>query len=84
MAFVTDYDCWHEEEEDVTTDAVVAVLKDNASLARDIVKKVILSWENRKNTCACRDALGSSILTPLDKIPEAVRSNLSALLKKYL
>jgi len=29
----TDYDCWHEEEEDVSVTAVIEVLKRNADLA---------------------------------------------------
>src|SRR5690606_20069510 len=30
LAMATDYDCWHEGEEDVSVEAVVAVLKANA------------------------------------------------------
>ncbi len=34
LALATDYDCWHETEEDVSVEAVLAVLKANATLAR--------------------------------------------------
>ena len=30
MALVTDYDCWHETEEAVTVDAIIAILTKNA------------------------------------------------------
>ena len=33
LALITDYDCWHEEEEDVTVEAVLAVLRQNARTA---------------------------------------------------
>ena len=34
LALATDYDCWHETEEDVTVEAVIAVMKKNVALAR--------------------------------------------------
>src|SRR5206468_1374317 len=34
LALATDYDCWHESEEDVTVEAVIAVVKKNAALAK--------------------------------------------------
>jgi 5'-methylthioadenosine phosphorylase len=37
MALATDYDCWHETEEDVTVEAILAVLKANADLAKRTV-----------------------------------------------
>jgi 5'-methylthioadenosine phosphorylase len=40
VAMVTDYDCWHEEHDAVTVDAVVKVLRQNAENARSLVKTV--------------------------------------------
>lgn len=37
MALATDYDCWHESEEDVSVEAILAVLKANADLAKRTV-----------------------------------------------
>jgi 5'-methylthioadenosine phosphorylase len=37
LAFATDYDCWHEEEADVSVESVLAVLRANASLAQTII-----------------------------------------------
>jgi 5'-methylthioadenosine phosphorylase len=34
LALATDYDCWHEAEEDVTVDAVLAVMNRNVATAR--------------------------------------------------
>ena len=39
VATGTDYDCWHESEADVTVEAIIAVLHQNAYTARAIVKK---------------------------------------------
>ena len=40
LALATDYDCWHETEEDVSVEAVLAVVKANATLANNIIKRV--------------------------------------------
>jgi 5'-methylthioadenosine phosphorylase len=37
LALSTDYDCWHESEEDVTVDAVVAVMNKNVAVARTVI-----------------------------------------------
>ena len=37
MALSTDYDCWHQSEEEVSADAVVAVVRKNVELARRAV-----------------------------------------------
>ena len=40
IAMVTDYDCWHPNHDDVTVDAIVKVLLENADKARALVKDV--------------------------------------------
>jgi 5'-methylthioadenosine phosphorylase len=44
IAMSTDYDCWHEEEEPVTWEMIVAVMKKNAdnviNLFRDVIPKI--------------------------------------------
>ena len=41
FAMVTDYDCWHETEEDVTVDAVLEILRDNAATGQAAVRGTI-------------------------------------------
>ena len=40
VAMVTDYDCWHPDHDDVTVDAIVRVLHENADKARALVRRV--------------------------------------------
>src|SRR5258708_37369682 len=40
LALATDYDCWHESEEDVSVEAIVAVLRRNVAAARGIVSEL--------------------------------------------
>ncbi len=41
LAMVTDYDCWHEEEEDVSVEAVIENLMANAALAQKVVARAV-------------------------------------------
>ena len=41
LAMGTDYDCWHEEEEDVTIEQVLAVMQANAATAHQIVRRLV-------------------------------------------
>ncbi len=84
LSFVTDYDCWKEEEESVTTDAILQTLKDNANNARQIISNVLKNIEDNVASCSCQNALQSALVTPLDKIPEKTRESLALILKKYL
>ena len=40
VAMVTDYDCWHPDHDDVTVDAIIRVLMDNADKGRAVVKQL--------------------------------------------
>jgi 5'-methylthioadenosine phosphorylase len=65
VAMVTDYDCWHEDHEAVTVDAVVKVLLQNADNARNLVKAVIPRLTPPREVCAqgCERALDYAIIT---------------------
>ena len=40
VGMVTDYDCWHDDHEHVTVDAVVKVMVQNAANARKLIQAV--------------------------------------------
>jgi 5'-methylthioadenosine phosphorylase len=64
LALSTDYDCWRAEEEAVTVDAVVAVLKRNVSLAREAIRRaaqMIATLPPR--TCSCSRATEHAVMT---------------------
>ncbi len=41
LSMVTDYDCWREEEEHVTGEGVMEVLRKNVALAQRVVRRAI-------------------------------------------
>jgi 5'-methylthioadenosine phosphorylase len=62
LAMVTDYDCWHVSEEEVTVEMVVGHMNANSALARRTVAIAAGRAASREG-CACRSASSSAIMT---------------------
>ncbi len=84
LALVTDYDVWHETEQDVSVEAVVAVLKQNAETAKAIIKATVASFPAGREGCSCGSAMQDAIITARDAIPPDVRERLRPIIGKYL
>jgi 5'-methylthioadenosine phosphorylase len=83
IACATDYDCWHEAEESVTIEMVIANLQKNVGRAKNIIKTAISRIPETRE-CACPQALKDAIITAPDKIPEKTRRELALLVGKYI
>lgn len=83
MALVTDYDCWHESEAEVSVDAVLAVLKSNADKARAIIREVAGALPDPTRSPATQ-ALRYAIVTQPELIPDEAREKLRLIIGKYL
>ncbi len=83
VALSTDYDCWHETEEDVSVEAVVATLRKNVALAREIVRRAAERIPAARG-CGCPRAAEHAIMTDPAAIPEAARARLQTLYGRYL
>ncbi|MBI2881782.1 MAG: S-methyl-5'-thioadenosine phosphorylase [Candidatus Tectomicrobia bacterium] len=84
IALVTDYDCWHEDEErHVSTEAVVAILHRNVERARQIIREVVARLP-RERRCGCGRALEGAVITSPDRIPAGVKERLKPLIGKYV
>ncbi|HEX8940601.1 MAG TPA: S-methyl-5'-thioadenosine phosphorylase [Candidatus Limnocylindrales bacterium] len=69
LAFATDYDCWHEDEEAVTVAQVVANLGANVAWARAIVARLAADpMPEARLDCGCGRALVGAVQTA----PEAL------------
>lgn len=76
VGMVTDYDCWHPNHDDVTVDAIIAVLLANANNARMLVKSLApkLRVDATAARCSCRTALEHAVITPpATRDPEAAK-----------
>ncbi len=84
LALVTDYDCWHEEEEDVTVAAILDNLRANAALAAGALRRAAAALPATRAGCGCADALRHAILTPPEAISDEARARLGPLLVRHL
>jgi len=83
VALATDYDCWHDGHEDVTVEAVLAIIKQNVTMARNIIKQAVCAL-SAEAYCECGEALKVAIMTDRSLIPEQTRNDLEPILGKYL
>ncbi|MDO9052716.1 MAG: S-methyl-5'-thioadenosine phosphorylase [Gallionella sp.] len=86
VAMVTDFDCWHPEHDNVTVDAIVKVLLENADKARTLVKGVAqpVHGDDGAHACACRSALQYAILTAPEARDAQMLEKLSAVAGRML
>lgn len=83
IALSTDYDCWNEEHAHVNVEDIVSILKQNAELAKKIIKNAVLSIEQDRN-CTCSKALKDAIITSGDVVPQSVKTKLDLIIKEYI
>ena len=83
LACVTDYDCWHEEEEAVSTLSVLEVLNKNVENSKKVVKDIILSLADSK-ACKCQSSLEHAVFCDVKQLPQDVKDRMGVILEKYL
>jgi 5'-methylthioadenosine phosphorylase len=83
LALVTDYDVWHETEEDVSVEAVVRILRQNVETAKRLISATVPAIPETR-ACGCGHALRDAIITARDAIPAQVKRDLAPIVAKYL
>ncbi|MDD5439629.1 MAG: S-methyl-5'-thioadenosine phosphorylase [Candidatus Omnitrophica bacterium] len=83
VAFVTDYDAWHESKVPVTLEMIIENLNKNVENARALLKLVVPAIPE-KRTCECREALRYAILTKPDAVPAKTKKKLKLIIGKYV
>ena len=83
MAHVTDYDVWHETEEAVSVEMLIANLTANAAVTKRAIE-LLVPMIPATRECACSSALASAMITDQALIPECVKRDLAPLVGKYL
>jgi 5'-methylthioadenosine phosphorylase len=83
VALVTDYDCWHETEEAVTVESILATLRQNVSLAKRLLRTAIPMVANGK-ACICQRALQNAVITTPDRMPASLRRKLALLMDRVV
>ncbi|MCP4677327.1 MAG: S-methyl-5'-thioadenosine phosphorylase [Deltaproteobacteria bacterium] len=83
LALATDYDCWHETEDDVSVDAVIKILNENAANARTVVKKVAEAVTETR-TCGCGSSLDYAVITDRKCIPDDIAARMKPVFGRVL
>jgi 5'-methylthioadenosine phosphorylase len=83
LALVTDYDCWHIEEEAVTVEAVLEIMHQNVEKAQ-LALKDFVGQVDSNHSCQCASAAKNSIVTDRDMIPAELKEKLAILFEKFL
>ena len=78
-ALVTDYDCWHDVEEDVSVQSVLAVLAANADLAKRAVVELSRTLPDASQSPAA-SALEHAVITAPGAMPAEEKQRLAFLL----
>ena len=84
MAHVTDYDVWHETEEAVNVEMLLATLSANATLAQNALRRTVAKLATTEWDCECGSTLATALITQRDLIPEQIKRDLAPIVGKYL
>ena len=83
LSMSTDYDCWHEEHDDVTVDMIVKNLSSNAELAKKIIVQSAQVIGDLKPKSESHSALKYALLTHKEDVPAETLNRINLLTKKY-
>lgn len=86
LALVTDYDCWHHAEAEVSVESVLAVLRQNVRVAQEVVVKTAaaLARVDAPRVSPYRTAAAHALMTRPDAVPVDRRRTASLLFGEYL
>lgn len=83
IALSTDYDCWHDSHDDVTVNAILAIIHQNVTMAKEIIRHAV-SDAVLERSCSCSSTLQYAIVTDKARIPAETVSKLGPIVSKYL
>ena len=84
LAMVTDYDCWHEEEEAAHTASILEVLRQNVTTGQEVVRRLVARLEPRGPEESCANALAGALVTDPALVPRETLENLAPIVGRYL
>lgn len=83
IALVTDYDCWHDSHETVSTDMIIANLQKNCEAAQSIIAQTVENLRPSRN-CTCGEALKYALITDKTIVSAETKNRLECIVGKYL
>jgi 5'-methylthioadenosine phosphorylase len=84
LAMVTDYDCWHTEEETVSADLIIQNMRKNAQNAKRLIKLAVTKIPKMRDCLLCTQALKDAIVTQAEEISAEAKKKLDIIIGKYI
>ena len=84
LAFVTDYDCWHEDTANVSVDMVIEYLNKNTENAQKLVNILACLIKPDREICSCNSSLKYAIMTDHKFITNKTYNRLKPVIGKYV
>ena len=85
IALSTDYDCWYQGHEEVSTAAILEIIHANVEMSQKIIKEAVKNIDDGADCPAgCNHMLANTIMTDLKKIPPKTKQALKPIIGKYL
>ncbi|MEA3363275.1 MAG: S-methyl-5'-thioadenosine phosphorylase [Thermodesulfobacteriota bacterium] len=86
VALATDYDCWHDGHDDVSVEAVIAIIQQNVATAKEIIKIAVemIVQQRQQRTCPCAESLKFAIMTDKSLVPAETLQALEPIIGKYM
>ena len=86
VAMVTDYDCWHDDHDDVTVEQIIKVLLENADKGRSLARALAPRVAGRTAVCGqgCHTSLDNALITAPDARDPGLAQKLDAVAGRVL
>ena len=83
IAMVTDYDCWHQSEEEVSIEQIIKIMQANSKTVQRLLlhlfEQITPDFPHTQ-----KNALQYAIVTNPEKIPQSTREELDIIIGRYL
>lgn len=83
LACITDYDCWHQSEEEVSIEMIIDNLMKNVETSKRILVEAMPRLADHRS-CVCSSALKNAIVTNPDYITADAKNRLGLIIGKYI
>ena len=83
LAWITDYDVWRANTEEVSVEAVVKNLLKNVATSKELISRLVPAITGERE-CGCRSSLKDAIITSPDRIPADLKQRLAPIIGKYV
>lgn len=86
VAMVTDYDCWHEDHDDVDIQEIIRIMQSNSEKARRLISRLAQTFPREHEPCPIGSdrALDVAIITPPEARDSEVMKKLDAVAGRVL